>query len=121
MTTDADTYREAGHRLLEQARVELEAGDLVQASEKAWGAAAQMVKAAAQANGWSHGSHRDLFVAVRDLTNQSGDIEIHDLFAYANYLHTNFYEGSFDAAVVARYLERVREFVAKLNALLEIG
>ena len=94
---------------------------MVQASEKAWGAAAQMVKAAAQAQGWSHGSHRDLFVVVRDLTNESGDNEIHDLFAYANYLHTNFYEASFDAAVVERYLGRVREFVAKLDGLLEVG
>ena len=121
MTTNADTYRDAGHRLLEQARVELEAGDLVQASEKAWGAAAQMVKAAAQAHGWPHGSHRDLFVAVRDLTNEHSDTDIHDLFAYANYLHTNFYEAAFDAAVVERYLGRVREFVAKLDRLLAVG
>ena len=45
MTTRAITYREASRQLIAQARAELEAGDLRQASEKAWGAAAQMAKA----------------------------------------------------------------------------
>ena len=60
MTTPIVTYREAGRHLLAQAHAELEAGDLRQASEKGWGAAAQMVKAAAADRGWSHRSHRDL-------------------------------------------------------------
>ena len=95
MTTSAITYREAGRQLLAQARAELEAGDLRQASEKGWGAAAQMVKAVAETRGWLHNSHRSLFVVVREITEEAADPEIHDLFMFPNGLHINFYEDTF--------------------------
>ncbi len=113
------TYREAGRQLLAQARAELDAGDLRQASEKAWGAAAQMVKAAAQARGWPHNAHRDLWTGIRDLTNEIGDPDIHSLFASAHYLHGNFYENAFDAEMVRHHLDRVGQFIAKLEGLLD--
>ena len=39
------TYRTAAHHLLQQAQTEFQRGDLRQASEKAWGAVAQITKA----------------------------------------------------------------------------
>ena len=45
------TYQERSRASLVKAREELEAGDFEQASEKAWGAAALMVKAVAQQRG----------------------------------------------------------------------
>ena len=45
------SYQEPSQAFLGKAREELEAGDLEQASEKAWGAAAVMVKAVAEARG----------------------------------------------------------------------
>ena len=45
-------YNTASRQLLAQARAELDQGDIRQASEKGWGAAAQMVKTVAQARGW---------------------------------------------------------------------
>ncbi len=119
MVTPVVTYREASHRLLGQAHAELDAGDLRQASEKAWGAAAQMVKAAAQHRGWEHSSHRGLFLTINQLTDEVGDPEIHDLFIFANGLHTNFYEDTFGADKVARYLDSTEEFVAKVEAILD--
>ena len=50
---------------------------------------------------------------------RSVDPEIHDLFAYPNYLHTNFYENTFGADEVARYVVRTEEFVAKVEAILD--
>ncbi len=94
------------------------AGDLRQASEKAWGAAAQIVKAAAQFRTWDHDSHRGLFQAVRRLTEETVDPEIHDLFIFANGLHTNFYENTFGVDEVTRYVVRTEEFVAKVEAIL---
>lgn len=119
MVTPAVTYREASRDLLAQAHSELDAGDLRQASEKAWGAAAQMVKAAAELRGWDHYSHRGLFVTVDQLVDEVGDPDIHALFAYPNYLHTNFYENAFSAERVARYLTLTEEFVAKMEAILD--
>ena len=118
MTTPVITYREASHELLAQARTELAAGDLRQAAEKGWGAAAQIVKAVAEYRDWPHGSHRYLFTTVNALVRETGDREIHDLFATANYLHSNFYEHTFDANLIAIDLDRVEQFIAKLETLL---
>ena len=71
MTTRAVTYREASRQLIAQARAELDVGDLRQASEKAWGAAAQMAKAAASSRGWDHDQHRHLWNVAKDLTNEA--------------------------------------------------
>ncbi len=119
MVTPVVTYREASRQLLAQARAELDAGDLRQASDKAWGAAAQIVKAAAQIRGWDHYYHRGLYVTVDRLTDEVGDEEIHALFSYPNYLHTNFYENSFRARRVARYIALTEQFISKIEAILD--
>ena len=51
-------YQQASEHFLAQARLELAGGDLAQASEKGWGAAAQMLKAIAERRGWEHNRHR---------------------------------------------------------------
>ena len=119
MTTPVTTYREASHELLAQARTELAAGDLRQAAEKGWGAAAQIVKSYAEYRGWPHYSHRYLFTTINDLTRESGDTDIYDLFLVANGLHSNFYEHSFDAILIARDLDRVEQLIDKLEPLLD--
>ena len=119
VTTPVATYREASHELLAQARTELAAGDLRQAGEKGWGAAAQIVKACAEHRGWPHGSHRYLFTTVNALVMETDDREIHDLFAAANYLHSNFYEHTFDAVLIARDLDHIDRFIDKLEPLLD--
>ena len=118
MVAPVVTYRETCARMMAQARVELDAGDLRQASEKAWGAAAQMVKAIAHQRGWRHDSHGGLFRAVRNLSNEARDPEIHRLFMSANGLHVNFYEGGFDAAMVMDHMSRTEQFIARLEPLL---
>ena len=61
--TQAPTYRAAGKELFGQAIQELADGGPRQASEKGWGAAAQMVKAMAEQRGWQHNKP---FVALSD-------------------------------------------------------
>ena len=63
MTTETH-YRSAATQLLAQARQELARGDVRQASEKGWGAAAQAVKAVAEGRGWEHKTHAALFISV---------------------------------------------------------
>ena len=58
-------YRDDSHRLLAQARAELDAGELRQASEKGWGAAALIIKAIAEQRGdWEHSRHRHFATAA---------------------------------------------------------
>lgn len=115
MTTQANTYREASHQLIAQARAELEAGDLRQASEKAWGAAAQAVKSVAETRGWPHNGHRQLFQAVGRLAAETGDEDIRIAFAVAGALRTNFYEGWLDREDIEAHLSQVAGLVEQLE------
>ena len=112
-------YQERSRRYLEKAREELAAGDLEQASEKGWGAAALMVKAVAQQRGERHRKHGFLFTVVEDLVDETGDDELRRLFDSANSLHTNFYEGEFGRRAVTRRLPDIERFVEKMGQILE--
>ena len=116
MTTQ--TYYVASRKFLAQAREELAAGDVSQASEKGWGAAAQMVKAIAAQRGWEHRKHALLFDAVARLVDEVGDDDIDRLFAVANSLHINFYEDWQNAQSVERHLNDVARLLDKLEPLL---
>ena len=112
------TYQERSKRYLAKAHEELEAGDLEQASEKGWGAAALMVKAVAEQRGIPHRKHGFLFTLVEDLVDETGDAELRRLFDSANALHTNFYEGDFGRRAVNRRLPDIERFVEKMGHIL---
>jgi hypothetical protein len=114
----ASAYRAEGRNLLSQATLELAAGDTRQASEKGWGAAAQMVKAVAHQQGWRHSSHAMLYQAVDQLVEMTGDPEIFDLFGIAGHLHVNFYENWATNANVERGLHSIQLLLDKLEPLL---
>ena len=116
MTTQK--YREASRHLLGQARSELEAGDVRQASEKGWGAAAQVVKAIAEQRGWPHRGHAELFDAVRAVQLETGDEDLRRLFRLASALHINFYEDWLDRVDVAEGLDDVVRLLDKLEPVL---
>ena len=119
MTTPAALeYREANHLLMGQAQAEFEAGDLRQASEKGWGAAAQIIKALAESRGRDHYAHYLLIRVVSDLIQETGDDEMLDLFNAAQSLHTNFYENWLTSSIVTSQLVRVGQFVDKLDGFI---
>ena len=90
--------------------------DLLQASEKGWGAAAQAVKAIAETRGWDHRGHRQLHQAVDRLVAETGQAELRTLFASANILHSNFYDGFLSEEAVRGYLKEVERFIEQLPA-----
>ena len=60
---------------------EFAAGDVLQASEKLWGAASHAVIAVAESRNWNHGSHRALKNAVFRLATELDDPLIKTRFA----------------------------------------
>ena len=106
-------YLGQSRTFLAQAFEELDKGDLPQASEKGWGAAAQMVKAVAQERGWRHYSHVSLRHVMDRLYRETGDEELRRQFHFANVLHGNFYENRYSSAVIEDRLRRVEQFVSK--------
>ena len=113
------TYLDAARELLSKAFVELEAGDTRQVSEKGWGAAAQMVKALAEARGWKHDSHAALFNAIDRIVLETGNKPIRTRFAMASSLHQNFYENWRSEAYVLDGLIEVRNFLDGLTPLVK--
>ena len=118
MLDSSSRYAVASRDFLTKAQTYLAEGDLVQASEKGWGAAAEIVKAVAEERGWNHRHHRLLYDIVDDLVVETGDESLDDLFGQACRLHSNFYENWMRPRSVRRALRGVEEFVGKLELML---
>ena len=112
------TYRDQSKIFLEKAFRELEEGDLLQASEKGWGAAAQMVKAVAQERGWEHRSHNLLFATVDKMAAETGNDQFIRLFSGADSLHKNFYEGHLSSMAISTCFDQVRLFIEMAEGFL---
>ena len=117
MTTATD-YQAGSRAMMAQSHVELAAGDLQQASEKAWGAAAQMLKAVAQARGWEHDRHRHLHRIASRLRAETGDRDIYRVFNTAGALHENFYENQMAVQDIDEALQDIERLLDKLEAIL---
>ena len=104
---------EISRRFIIQADAELAAGDMLQASEKGWDAAAHAIKAVAQERGCRHDSHARLFGIADRLVAETGNSDIIELFRVASEVHKNFYEGNMSQ-------EDIAEGLAKIRTLLDI-
>jgi uncharacterized protein (UPF0332 family) len=118
MNEDQERYATAARELLTKAQEALAEGDLRQASEKGWGAAAQIVKAVATRRGWPHQNHAALFEVVRQSMLETGDRGLQENFHIANSLHYNFYENWMLNEAIEVGLEQVREFIHDMERFL---
>ena len=84
-------YARQSREFLGKGREYLAAGDLHQASEKGWGAAAWMAKAVAEAQGWQYKKHDEFFTVMRQAQDVSGDSRLRNLRRAANELHGYYY------------------------------
>ena len=116
MTTEQVVhYRDFSAEYLRHAQELLAEGDLQQASEEGWGAAATAVKALAEVRGLDHNGHFLLRCIVRQLVEETGDHALSEHFGLAEALHINFYEGRLPAEDVELYLGHVERLVGKLG------
>ncbi len=107
----AREYVGSARELIEQALKELRGGNVRQAAEKVWGAAALSIKAYAWwVDGRRLASHGELWEYKRVLEDGLGDW-VSDAWAQAIAMHTCFYEGWCAGRDVERALERVRRLV----------
>ena len=111
----SERYRSAANTLYDQAEVELTAGDLRQASEKFWGAAAQAMKSVAERHDWEHSTHAHAYGVLNNLFQMTGDQRIRDWFKHAEVLHINFYEDWMTELDVRKSAERIRRLIDRLD------
>ena len=121
MATGADTiayHRERSRHFLALVDDELARGELEEASNKVWGAAAHAIKAVAERRGWEHHAHALLEEAIGRLVREEGapmDLWIQYLTASA--YHQRFYGGPPPADAIRAGKELITQFIDTLESL----
>ncbi len=115
MTTLDNKYANMSRDFMARAEDYLRQGDLVQASEKSWGAAACALKSIAEQRGWQHQSHSLLFDISGQVAEELDRSDLRDMFAVAKTMHQNFYENWEPAEAVEYAVGRVKQFLTELE------
>ena len=116
---EAADYATQAREFLDLGREFLASGNLHQASEKGWGAAAHMAKAVAVAQGWEYTNHADFSSVLNQARRLTGNARIPDLRGRANDLHTNYYRRKrhLDADAIGEDIEAIAELLTLLTPL----
>ena len=110
---------ETAQDFLEKSDRYFDEGDVLQGSEKIWGAAAHVVMAAAQQNGWPFGDHRSLKIAVRRFADEHNEPSLVSQFGVAEKFHANFYHKFMQDYEYRDDRPEVRQFVEKMQSFMD--
>lgn len=112
-------YENQAREFLANSRDFLAAGNLHQASEKGWGAAAHMAKAVAVAQGWEYETHADFSVVLNRARQLANNPRIRQIRSVANELHGNYYKRKIhlDPETIREDLDEVAELLEILHPL----
>ena len=112
-------YESQAREFLDMAWGFIAAGNLHQASEKGWGAAAHMAKAVAVAQGWEYNNHADFSNVLHQARQLTGNPRFRQLRGVANELHLNYYKRkrNLNAGEIREDLDEVVELLEMLHPL----
>ena len=115
----AAQHREISAQFLDHAEDEFRKGDLLQSSEKAWGAVSHYVNSVARQRGWPLGSHRRLIENTNKLISRDPAHASHRrrLLRSVEALHANFYQAFLDEDSVREGIEDAKELISTLEDL----
>ncbi len=118
-SNEAARHTAQAHEFLEKAGQYLAGGDLHQASEKGWGAAAHMAKAVALVQGREYERHSHFHRVMNQARRLSGNDRLPFLHGRAEILHVNFYEltGDLDPVTIGEDLASMAELLGVLEPL----
>lgn len=118
-TTDPVAYHlERSWHFLSLVDGEVANGELEEAGNKLWGAAAHAIKAVAERRGWQHGSHAMLEETVLRLIDDEGaPPRLLNYYRSANWFHTRFYSGPPHPEQIRDGQREVAEFIGMLESL----
>ena len=122
--TSLDFYEIADHEaqareFLAKSREYLAQGNLHQASEKGWGAAAHIAKAVAVAQGWRYINHSDFSEVLYQARKLTGNPGLNGMRGIANELHINYCKRKMhlNAESIGEDLDSIAELVEILYPL----
>ena len=117
MTFPDNRYTDMSREYMARAEDYLRQGDLKQASEKSWGAAACALKSIAEQRGWLHQSHARLYDVSNQVADELEHSNLRDLFEFAKSMHQNFYENWEQEEGVEYAVGRIKEYLVELEAV----
>lgn len=94
-------------------------GDVLQGSEKLWGAASHAMMAVAQERGWQFGNHYALRQVVLRLADEIDDERISLGFGVSEKFHANFYHDFMEDSELEMNRPLAKRFVARMLALID--
>ena len=106
-------------QFLENADREFDSGDVLQASEKLWGAACQVAIAEMHRRDIDPNGHRKIKRFVREFADEVRQPDLYSLFKNAETLHINFYHRFLSDENFLDYRALAREFVERMLELTE--
>jgi hypothetical protein len=118
VSATVDYHREHSRHFLGLVGDELTRGELEEASNKVWGAAAHAIKAVAERRGWQHHAHALLEEAVMRLVHEENaprDLLIQYMTASA--YHQRFYGSPPEAEYIRAGKELIAEFIQTLESV----
>lgn len=92
MITPATDHIALAREFLRRSREYLDDGDLHQASEKGWGAAAHIAKAVAASRGWEYEHHDQFDMIIQNARHQFRQPSLRGYGQSAQSLHRNYYQ-----------------------------
>ena len=114
-----EEYAAQALKFLEQSDAEFAAGDTRQGAEKLYGAACQIVIAAAKQRGWGYSSHRDNKNATVRLAEEYDDVVLQMGFLAAEKFHVHFFHGNLEDYELDADRPMARLYVQRMVALVE--
>ena len=112
----AQKHTRIARRFIDAAGTYLAAGDVIQASEKLWGATAHAIKVYCISRGWKHGRYSHLRGAMQRLDEEIGGNYWSDGFRVAYRNHLNYYTDDRPPTAVDQDRIAVRGLVDRLLA-----
>ena len=109
--TQTEKHTRLARKLLDDAKREIDAGDLVQGSEKLWGATSQALMAYCASHGMSHGKYANRRHAAFQLADQLDNPFIRATFGVAQSCHSNFYNDWMEQEDLDGYLPDIEALV----------
>lgn len=123
MTTKRELTEEenvqAALQFLDHSDREFAAGDVMQGSEKLWGAASHAVMAIAKKRGWPYAKYNARSIAVGRLAQEYDDNSLVPSFSVARKFHTNFYRDTMEDDEIAQDRPIVHAFVRRILSMVE--
>ena len=119
--TQAEKHLRITTQFLDAADELFDKGDIIQTSEKLWGATVHAVTVLCIRRGWRHNRYAFQTDAVKRLSEETGDPTLPPYFRVAQGNHINFYDDFMTAEAVDDDRRTVRELIGRILAAAEVS